>query len=182
MRDPNRFKTMAVYNRTSHKVSAMFDGVDEEWAPHEVKHLQVSIAWHCVKRTQIQLDPRSGIMECELAIMGLKDDNGEDIPVTDLSPEQERTLREGGSLIPLDAIQPPEGFVPGEDGEVKATVLKLPRDIRFERGTAPEITNASRLQGGKRFEEPRPGWNKDMDEAAAMAAEAAAQDAANLRG
>ncbi len=181
MRDPNRFKTVPVYNRTNHKVTAMFDGVDEEWAPHEVKHLQINIAWHCLGRTVLRDDPATGITERELAIMGLKDDDGNDIPVDDLSPEDEKLLRAGQSRIPLEAMAPPEGFVPGEDGEVKATVLKLPTDIRYTRGTAPEITNASRLEGGKRFEEPRPGWNADMEKAAAMAADAAAVDAQNLR-
>lgn len=179
-RGSGRFATIEVYNRCDHKVSATWDGVDEEWAPHETKHLQPDIGWHCVNRTVLSLDPRTNIRECQLAVLHQKDDDGNVIEVRDLTPEDETLLRAGGSLIPLDAMQPPEGFVPGEDGEITAKTLSLPTDVRFARGSHPEITNAPRLEGGKRFIEPRPGWNKDMDQAADMAATAAAQDAAKL--
>ena len=175
-RGQGRFATVPVVNRTEHKVTATWDGVDEEWEVGEIKHLQVNIAWHCVNRTVLSLDPRSGVRECMLGIIGLKDDDGNEIEVTPLTKADEATLRAGGSLIPLEAMAPPEGFVPGEDGQVKATTLALPRDVRYERDTAPEITNAARLDGGKRFVEPRPGWNAEMERNAAQADEALSSD------
>lgn len=174
-RSPNRFESLTVRNRTTHKVNATFDGIDEVWDAQEERHLPVSIARHCVSRTIISMDPRDGSRVTALVVVGDKDDDGSVIEYENLTPEDEATLRAGGSLIPLAAITPPTGYVAEEDGPISAVAMPLQRDVRFERGTAPEITNATRAKGGKQFAEPRPGWNKDMENAAGMAAEAAAQ-------
>lgn len=171
----SRFDVLAVRNRTTHKVSAMFDGIDETWEAHEERHLPVAIARHCIARTALQLDPRTNERHTMLVPVGDRDDDLNVIEYPDLTPNDETVLRQGGSLIPLDAITPPTGYVADEDGPISAVAMPLQRDVRYERGTAPEITNATRAKGGKQFTEPKPGWNKAMDEAADMAAEAAAQ-------
>lgn len=156
-----RFKTVRLFNRAPFPVSFTFDGTDEPAIPAgEDAWYPFAVAMHAVRRTTVKSNPMTDENVSLLTIIEKGQEPPPMLTEEEACPEQ---------LLDVDNM-PATAFAP-DGAPLKSKAIPLQPDVRLTRGRgmAPEQQRAAYVP-----DEPRPGWRKDMDEAASMAAEAAA--------
>jgi hypothetical protein len=136
-RDPNRFKTERVYNRTNRLVRARFDGIDEEFAPQEERWLPQAIAVHCRKRTIVAEDPTTGEALSMLVILK-RDDPLPALLGDEVLNRKEALIREN-----LDPKTDNAGHV------LRAEIKNIHPDRREMLGIASSQTRSARIASGE---------------------------------
>ena len=136
-RDPNRFRTERVYNRTDRVITARFDGLDEVWQPQEERWVPQAIAMHVRKRTIVLEDPTTNREESALVILS------KDEPLPPLLTEEMLSRKE--SLL-REALEPKTDNA----GHVlRAEIMNIHPDQREMRGIAPSQSRAARVASGE---------------------------------